>query len=365
MADLYSVLGIAKTATNQEISKAFRKLSLVYHPDKISPNLTEEEKTAQNSKYAEIKEAYDILSDSDKRKIYDHGGMDGVRNHQNHQGHQGFPGHPGGGFFHQVIKVQPVTTKEYFTFSELYNGCTKTIKYKTKLIDDKNQHQMYECGTEDKEVEVTIPPMTPFGKQIQLRGEGTKHKKNNNISGDLIIIIEHDPKDTCIWSFDNNDNVTCTVKISLIESLVGFSRVLPHPNRSKPDISIKASNITRESTKIINDSTVHTTTEKGSKTTSHTKTNQQLYIKFVIEYPERLSEKQRQGIAKVFGHTIPTQVQEGIEIGNLAEVRTDINDNTETQHGFPGMPNFQQTFQGFPGMAGGMPGVQNMECNNQ
>ncbi|KAL5550542.1 hypothetical protein UlMin_000718 [Ulmus minor] len=79
--DPYKVLGVEKNASQREIQKAFHKLSLQYHPDK------NKNKGAQ-AKFAEINNAYEILSDEDKRKNYDMYGDE--------KGHPGFEGsHPG------------------------------------------------------------------------------------------------------------------------------------------------------------------------------------------------------------------------------------------------------------------------------
>ena len=63
--DYYALLGIKKTATADDVRKAFRKLARKYHPD-VNPN----DKKAEE-KFKEISEANDILSDAKKRKIYD------------------------------------------------------------------------------------------------------------------------------------------------------------------------------------------------------------------------------------------------------------------------------------------------------
>ncbi len=63
--DYYEILGVARTAKEDEIKKAYRKLARKYHPD-LNPNNKESEE-----KFKEIQEAYEVLSDSDKRKRYD------------------------------------------------------------------------------------------------------------------------------------------------------------------------------------------------------------------------------------------------------------------------------------------------------
>src|SRR5207302_5060416 len=67
--DYYGVLGIKKTATQEEIRKAFRKLARKYHPD-VNPG----DKKAEE-KFKEISEANDVLSDEKKRKVYDQFGF--------------------------------------------------------------------------------------------------------------------------------------------------------------------------------------------------------------------------------------------------------------------------------------------------
>lgn len=81
--DYYEVLGVSKTATADEIKKAYRKLAIKYHPDKNPDDKAAEEK------FKEAAEAYDVLSNDEKRQRYDKFG--------HNMGPQGFPG--GGGFY--------------------------------------------------------------------------------------------------------------------------------------------------------------------------------------------------------------------------------------------------------------------------
>jgi len=70
--DYYEVLGISKTATEQEIKSAYRKMALQHHPDRNPENQDSEEK------FKEAAEAYSILSDPQKRSQYDRFGHAGV-----------------------------------------------------------------------------------------------------------------------------------------------------------------------------------------------------------------------------------------------------------------------------------------------
>eukprot|EP00930_Biecheleria_cincta_P059810 TRINITY_DN45533_c0_g1_i1.p1 TRINITY_DN45533_c0_g1~~TRINITY_DN45533_c0_g1_i1.p1 ORF type:complete len:318 (+),score=68.00 TRINITY_DN45533_c0_g1_i1:76-954(+) len=75
MIDAYDVLGVSLTATESEIKKAFQKLSLRCHPDKVQAS-GDDDKDAANTRWLRIQEAKDILQDSDRKKVYDTFGID-------------------------------------------------------------------------------------------------------------------------------------------------------------------------------------------------------------------------------------------------------------------------------------------------
>src|SRR5437773_7554484 len=82
MADFYAVLGVPRTAGDDDIKKAYRKLAMTYHPDRNNGSKDAEER------FKEITEAYDVLRDAQKRAVYDRYGEAGLR------------GGGGGGFHH-------------------------------------------------------------------------------------------------------------------------------------------------------------------------------------------------------------------------------------------------------------------------
>src|SRR5919202_3878581 len=73
MADFYTVLGVGRDASDDDIKKAYRKLAMTYHPDRNGGSREAEER------FKEITEAYDVLRDPQKRAMYDRYGESGLR----------------------------------------------------------------------------------------------------------------------------------------------------------------------------------------------------------------------------------------------------------------------------------------------
>lgn len=147
--DYYEVLGVDKTAGEDEIKKAYRKLAIKYHPDKNPGDKEAEEK------FKEAAEAYDVLSNKEKRDRYDrfgHAGMSGAAGGAGGFGGGGFSmedifsqfgdifgGHFGGGFSgfgggfgggrgHRVQKGSDIRIRVKVSLSDIMNGVDKKIK---------------------------------------------------------------------------------------------------------------------------------------------------------------------------------------------------------------------------------------------
>jgi molecular chaperone DnaJ len=102
--DYYEVLGVAKSATADEIKKAYRKKAIQFHPDKWS-TASEAEKKDAEEKFKEAAEAYEVLSDENKRARYDQ------------FGHQGLGG-PGGGGYSYSGSMEDILSH----FNDLFGG---------------------------------------------------------------------------------------------------------------------------------------------------------------------------------------------------------------------------------------------------
>ena len=137
MKDLYKVLNVKKSASKEEIKKAYRKLAIKYHPDKNPNNKQAEEK------FKEVAEAYKILSDDSKKQKYENKKNSEEYNKQYHRDfNRGFSNNRED-IFRDIFKTheQRNTQKKSgnlrvtisITLEEIFHGTSKTIKINKKI----------------------------------------------------------------------------------------------------------------------------------------------------------------------------------------------------------------------------------------
>lgn len=108
MVCYYEVLGVTRTATGPDIKKAYRKLALKWHPDK-NPNNQE----MAERRFKEISQAYEVLSDRQKKSVYDRYGVDGLNNDGRAPDFSNF-GDPFGGSFHFEFRSPEDVFRDFF-----------------------------------------------------------------------------------------------------------------------------------------------------------------------------------------------------------------------------------------------------------
>ncbi len=274
--DYYKVLGVSKEASTDEIKKAFRKLARKYHPD-VNPG----DKKAEE-KFKEINEAYEVLSDADKRKKYDTLGP----NWQDQFGPQFSRGRTysrtyrttpmsdfdtGSGFsdfFEALFGRSSMgggmggTTRETFrkrvgdnieqpveiTLAEAYMGATRTFNIQSTEVcsacrgtGEIGGRPCATCGgqgmlTNTKRIQVKIPAGVDNGSKIRVAGEG-QPGIGGGPRGDLYLVIsvKTDPQ----YERKGEDLYT-DIEVDLLTAMLGGEVPVPLPDGRKLVLTIPA-----------------------------------------------------------------------------------------------------------------------------
>jgi curved DNA-binding protein len=190
--DYYAILGLTKTASAEDIKKAYRKLARQYHPD-LNPDNKEAHK-----KFQQINEANEVLSDPDKRKKYDQYGKDWKHADQFEQaraqrqqgggGFQGggFEGDFGGGDFSDFFEslFGGMGSRSQKT-NRKFRGQDIEATLQLKLSDVYTTHQQT-FTINGKNLRITIPAGAEDGQKIKLSGQGHAGSTRGP-NGDLYI----------------------------------------------------------------------------------------------------------------------------------------------------------------------------------
>jgi curved DNA-binding protein len=236
--DYYSLLGVSKSASPDEIKQAYRKLARKYHPD-VNPG----DKTAE-ARFKEISEAYEVLSDAEKRKKYDQFGQywkqAGQGFGRGSSGSVGFEDMEFGRFgsFDEFINdllgrfgggTSSKQTYSYRTSSPGFGGFGGFTDAESSLslsFAEALRGTQKRLSINGEAVEVRIPPGVKSGSRIRLKGKGRLSPYTKQ-RGDLYLVVRVQPH--AFFQFEG-DNLACEVPITPDEAALGASIEVPTPD---------------------------------------------------------------------------------------------------------------------------------------
>lgn len=301
--DYYKTLGVSRDATPEDIKKAFRKLARTHHPDA----------GGDEAKFKEINEAYEVLSDDKKRKMYDQYGtaqasqipnggwgsggggdfagfgswaeiLESLRNGEGAFGTNwdfsnfGFGGSKsasgrgagcGSGCGPQKGRDTNVTLP--ISFMEAFTGAQKRV---TVRVSGKSEAETFD---------VKVPAGAVDGSRLRYRGRGAASLAGG-APGDLTVTLKIEPHK---WFERDGANVIVETPVSFAELALGESIVVPAPDGTRVKVRIPAGT---------QDGTVLSVRGKGAPKVNATG-NGDLKIKLKAVVPTNLNERQRVALA--------------------------------------------------------------------
>lgn len=343
--DYYKVLQVDKDAKDDDLKKAYRKLAMKWHPDKNPNNKKEAE-----AKFKQISEAYEVLSDPQKRAIYDQYGEEGLKGQVPPPGAGGSSFNFGGGDGPTVFRFNPRNADdifaEFFGFSSPFGGMGGGVKrggtsrFGGGMFGDDFFSQAFggegmggaggpmnagrsqkaapienllPCSLEElykgttKKMKISREIADVSGKTIPVEEiltidikpgwkKGTKitfpekgNEQPNVIPADIIFII--DEKSHGVFTRDGNDLIA-TQKISLVEALTGYTVHLT---------TLDGRTLTIPINNVIHPNYEEVVPREGMPLPKDPTKKGNLRIKFNIKFPTRLTAEQKAGIKRILG----------------------------------------------------------------
>jgi curved DNA-binding protein len=288
----YDVLGVKRDATQDEIKRAFRKLAAKYHPDA----------GGDEDKFKEVSEAYNTLSEPDKRKQYDQmlmfgGGAPGsgfgggrgystnvdvdwsqifnnVRSGEGAFGGFDFSSIFGGGAGQRSSRGEDLNVSIEIPFEDAFNGTTRRVTYRIPSTG------------ETQTITVKIPAGAVDGGKLRHRGYG-EYGQNGGERGDLVITTR--VLDGPVFRRDGAD-VRMDLPISIYDAALGASIEVPTPKGKKVRLKVPAGT---------QDGKTFRFRDEGAPDVRRKGSNGALYITIRVVVPTRLSSEERAGLSEL------------------------------------------------------------------
>ena len=331
--DLYEVLGIEPEATDREVKSAYRKLSVQYHPDK---NLGNDDAAA---KFREVTEAYEVLSDKEKRVLYDHGGLSAVKklgNGDQQQGMSPFDMFFGGGQQQgQGQRGRNMEIELPVTLEDLYVGNEKAATIKRRIVcrnckNKQNTPRCRDCGAcpkekkmvhkragpgmvvqqevmvaskekckrEEKTLRATIEKGMPDNEEITFKYES--EQKPGQIPGDVVLklkTVQH------AMFKRSRDTLNMKMTIPLRAALLGFETTFKHLDGH--EVTVKRSGVTKPGLSL---------RIKGEGMPKHGTPSEfgDLVITFTVDFPKQIAPELVEGL----GNLLPAFAASDVRISS-------------------------------------------------
>lgn len=326
--DYYNILKVHRNATDDDLKKAYRRLVMIWHPDK-NPSTT---KLEAESKFKQISEAYDVLSDPQKRQIYDLYGEEALksghvppppssssssssryRSHPNNHPNPDFRFNPrdaddiyaelfgegpgagtgpgrGKGYFGNsagsgaggLRKAGPVENQLPCCLEELYKGAKKKMKISRTITDPSGRMRSM-----DEILTIEIKPGWKKGTKITFPEKG--NLEPGIIPADIIFVVDEKPH--LVYKRDGNDLVV-NHEITLLEALTG--KIIELTTLDGRSLLVPVTEIVKPGYEVV-------VPDEGMPISREPRKKGVLRIKFDIKYPSRLTSEQRTDLKRVLG----------------------------------------------------------------
>lgn len=252
MKDYYKILGVKPESTSDEIKKAFRKLSMKYHPDKNN---------GDDTMFKEINEANSILGNEDKRHDYDRlrrGRGERILNNMYN-------------WSYRQQKPANINVKILITIEEAYKGCKKNVSANGKVYS------------------VDIPKGTTSGKILKLAGLGGGgfDMTGNYVNGDVLVFVEVQNSDK--YFLDKDGTVEMVLAVDWLDAILG----------NTVDVKFFDKKITVKIPKYSQNGGFTIVPKQGFPKFKTDGEYGNIKVNFIVKMPKRLNSKQTELLKKV------------------------------------------------------------------
>ncbi len=282
--DYYQILGVERTASEAEIKKAYRKLARQYHPDINPGNATAE------AKFKEINEAYEVLSDSEKREKYDRFGRDWQRYQQGNGGPAGdydwngtgnstnfadlfeslFGGSGRGTSSSGGVRMdgQDVEHQAEIALEEAFSGTQRTL-------------QFHSPNGQPRNVTVKVPVGADNGTRVRVSGEGGPGIGGGK-RGDLYLILKIAPHPRYER---RGDDLHIKIPVDLYTMVLGGEVRVPAMGGKTINLKIPASS---------QNGKMHRIGGQGMPRLRAPETRGDLFVALEVQLPSQISQRERE-----------------------------------------------------------------------